>query len=852
MTNGSQQDITDKNIAPKVEENIIEYSLRKSTTQPHLFRKYDGQTQQSMLFNQIFNNHVKNELRKELEREMSIDQVEDHSEEEVCSIDEIQEILRCSRRNNEFSHEPKDSIPETVDRSKRVSFTTHDDSKSTLKSEFSLRKSTINLSTPEKHGTFCDNMDYEHLSSFESDENILQYNESSNQAQEFNKIDESSPKSENVIISNANSVESFNHGHDKNLSNESLKTYVTSHNPTAQLKNGDNTISDRLQSSENFTDSETNIQFEQFEEKLTKNENNLTVDQSCISHASFTINDDKSDILSLVENKINDEIEKETHQAKSKLFHSDEKLTFSKEVNKNQAEQFSLSEIESNLIVKMKKNSRTYHPTQDDQLKDVRKTLIAAYGISESSNSELSYTKMRQLLNKSDGIFEISNDRVQSKSDENLTTSVKFTEPTRNQQKRVDKINKFSVKVQEFTVNLAMKPVQKTDNLTKLMIRPEPERPIQKQIEELGEVKIFNLSSSEENNSPILNVNDSILENALTVVSLKKDHSEKTEEYSSSESKLEEVVEQPQDITVEENFILEQPVAESIEESHNNKEDVVQKFNHDFLEEQSTQVYEEILPDKSVDVVSQDQIVTKDHFTPRDFVPSDDTEVLKISQIETQKRVFNLYEPYHEIFSKLYDQYHIEECTSLRVCGAANIIGKMNYRDMKTGNLFSFNWLQVRNQTLNIYGIEHTYLRQNESDFLSPTLNERFHLRINKVNLKNTKMFLRVFDNRCTLSNTFKMFKCERNTTLVDITDRHIAGLKKKDDIFEVELVHRISQDLITGLKREREEMDGLAVILEETIEGSEEKKILHLSSDSELSFMNWISVFFMRIHGLR
>lgn len=640
-----------------------------------------------------------------------------------------------------------------------------------------------------------------------------------------------------------------------------------------------------------------------------KSENSFSDDSNlepsnCSSYASFAIKEPERPVLSLIRAKINDEIEKET----CNKFDLD--LVDNKEISRVQSFQENINEVfsskeqlamsEANILEEMKRASRI------EQVSGTEKDEKILIHPNRKDDPDFLYSKIKSLLNLQNELMSQNEPQIHSKmnqqyspqikSEENILEPIQETDLVHSTQSQsskkeqnIDKINNFPVRMTTLYIQNPYESKPKIDNLTMLMTKQEKKEVLKEEIQEIEEVKIFNISDEQNTERCVEQVN---LNEALTVISLKKQNTEDHILSSCHPSNV--AVFHP--TSVSSTFSNEDQTHNSIQDDINFNSNIaisqVQKER-----EQTKSKVQDIINDKTAikesgheeTNVKKDQNITSHTLTSQDkshlsAVPDqkmeqtfcdqksiqedyssetipliqnnrsgDRAETLKVPHFDPQRRIFNLYEPYHEVFNKLYNQYHIEECTSLRVCGAANIIGKMNYKEIKNCNFLSFNWLQVSGSILNIYGPEHTFLRNEQSDFLSPTMNERFHKRINQINLANTKMYLKIYDKKFTFRNTLRMLICEKNCVLLDITDKHVSGLNKKGNFYEVEMVHRLNKDLVPGFKRQKEEMENLLVVLEEDLNLSEkESQTIYLSCESETSFMNWLSVFFMRIHGLR
>lgn len=212
------------------------------------------------------------------------------------------------------------------------------------------------------------------------------------------------------------------------------------------------------------------------------------------------------------------------------------------------------------------------------------------------------------------------------------------------------------------------------------------------------------------------------------------------------------------------------------------------------------------------------------------------TEIKSIEVPVTEKKVFSLYEPYHDYnFERLFYQFHIEECESLKEFGHANIIGKMHYRSET--NFFNFNWVKLSERKLFCYKPEFSYIRRGESDLLSPSLNEKFHALDFAVELEGAKLFLYSAPT-FTLQNAIKLFKCNKISEFMDITNFHVVNVTPKGSKYLVD----ISNDHI----RKQFMIKDLSF----TIESSDVKYFFRV--ETLKAFINWLACLYMRIHNLK
>ncbi|ELQ76847.1 hypothetical protein THOM_0171 [Trachipleistophora hominis] len=212
------------------------------------------------------------------------------------------------------------------------------------------------------------------------------------------------------------------------------------------------------------------------------------------------------------------------------------------------------------------------------------------------------------------------------------------------------------------------------------------------------------------------------------------------------------------------------------------------------------------------------------------------SEIKSIEVPVTEKKVFSLYEPYHDYnFERLFYQFHIEECESLKEFGHANIIGKMHYRSET--NFFNFNWAKLSERKLFCYKPEFSYIRREESDLLSPSLNEKFHALDFAVELEGAKLFLYSAPT-FTLQNAIKLIKCKNISEFMDITNFHVVNVTPKGSKYLVD----ISNDQI----RKQFMIKDLSFI----VESSGVKYFFRV--ETLKAFINWLACLYMRIHNLK
>lgn len=214
----------------------------------------------------------------------------------------------------------------------------------------------------------------------------------------------------------------------------------------------------------------------------------------------------------------------------------------------------------------------------------------------------------------------------------------------------------------------------------------------------------------------------------------------------------------------------------------------------------------------------------------------DGMEIKSIEVPVTEKKIFSLYEPYHDYnFERLYYQFHIEECESLKEFGNANIIGKLHYRS--ESSFYNFNWVKLSERRLCCYKTEFSYVRKDESDLLSPSLNEKFHGLDLMINLDGAKLFLHntpVF----TLHSTIEFLKCKKLSDFIDITNFHIVNIVPKGSKYQVD----ISNDLV---KKQFMIKDLSFMIVSDSSR-------YFFRSESLKAFANWLTCIYMRIHNFK
>lgn len=1020
MQNESQQDLRNnltKEPSKQCNTPFCNGSLRGPSSRRSLLEKYRGKTQQRRLLNEILRKYFKEGLKNEIEREVKANRSEEESDgDNICSIDEIQEIVNSSPLSTNFEkqdgskkshahghpqkkqvellesnkttpmyqmivtkgenvkvehhkHHKEDSLcqkqterpekeyngpPEQQSENKEShkKQTEVQDSSPMASSQESheilLNKQFHNFDTPpeklhrsqvnEQYGTSRNNS--KHALENPSNEQYFEYKEELKNVKHdhFDNLEQGpKPLIEFKSIEHGVIVESADNSHKPEHlppfhSNERVNNHFDKpdvfknknlQKTTNAVVSDEHSILDHETSNESLRTYASSMYMADSQKKTNYfwEESDLGLSHDT-SYASFAIKEPERPIMCMIKAKISEELAMKSLKSHSSLdFHSKIENGYVQSVQEHihepdkSEEQPAPSEVD--ILNEMKRASRA------DQLCDSQKETNSLISEDGNSNSALLYSKIKNLLNQQNkfilqnksktGLHQGNAYSKQAVSDKQISMQLQDTAPeSEYQQKSIDRINNFPVRMTKFSIR---KPVEIKLYASdpQLVVEDEKEDVLQQEIHDIEEIKIFNLSENQDVEGHVEPVD---LNEALTVISLKKEqveapllsscnqsdmiaHSSTPENdmnfdkdgaqsrFPSSHSLVENIaMDQVQNDKKETDSQIQQVIDEKIDGAltgHQNQEmpetyntpqqkreeridtpDLTQQEIHDEMKQNKVDDSSSKHEKSDVSDYKNDQTVCEQSFpqdahsseaTPliQNIQSGDGAEILRIHRSDPQRRIFNLYEPYQEVFNKLYNQYHIEECTSLRVCGAANIIGKMNYREVKNDSFASFNWIQVSDSTLSIYGPEHTFLRGNESDFLSPTLNERFHKRINKLNLSNTKMYLRIFDGRFTLQNTLKMFVCDKNYRLIDITDKHVSGLHGRGDFYEVEMVHRLSQDLLSSLKRQREEMEDLLVVLEEKSNDPErENQIVHLSCESETGFMNWLSVFFMRIHGLR
>lgn len=893
--------------------------IQKSSTDPNLLPKYIGTSGQSKIFNEIYKRHVQEGLKQEIQRENGIKNEE--SDEEVCSIDEIQEIIDCSPS-------------EPINTSWSINFAQNDDNIGKVRTSVSLQQSEIlqpKSTSPElkinkekvlssleesNSALTVDNetslltngfyTDLGHLTSEEQSFDEIYKTSSSNTEPDPSVWGELNSTMERKIITWQDHAESTGekveniHKREECMedseilrtSSESLRTYCSISKlaknksrktllredvltyPSNDVFSVVNTT--KIDTSENLKVKNPKIGRipllnENFEPMRNRNPEEIFSANSSKTKPIYPINKSSESCKTL---------KMQNHDSEDFLFAKDlkpEDIRPAQTYNENQESTKSTS--------KLLKDSFIHEIPKSDFQREQHEKLSPYFHKAQESTENQTHAGFDRSMNRTDD--ENFQDLSQKLSDpqilylklKNLMTNNKESllgkqmneaapkdksEGFRNNSQQIDSINNYPVKIQKFIVNKKPEPKKESKRISNNfndLIESKPQSPPQLPLEN-HQVKVFNIQNDELREEPV-DLND-----CLTVVSLKQTNQNAMESPQNDIKSLPNEVTVPcntsttaifhptpnletSEIFTSSNDLTEPEISEEklvpiVVETEKSPEMFVQSENSNLPESQPPRVIEPVNIQQNI--VLEDKEVNDDvHFV-------DGAEILRVNYSETQRRgVFNLYEPYHEVFNKLYDQYHIEECTSLRVCGGANIIGKMNYRDVKTENLWTFNWLQVTGSFLNVYGTEHTFLRKHETDFLSPTINERFHLRIEKINLKNSKICLKVIDSSCTFQNTFKMLTCDRNTVSLDITQKHVTGLKKNGDGYEIELVHRFNSDLVDGISRVKYQMDNLLLILEEKIDDPEtEDRVIYFSCESETGFLNWLTVLFMRIHGLR
>lgn len=828
----------------KLNTSKNEKNLQKCDTEVKVLLRRDQGIEENRRFSEIYQKQITNGLKNilhetqngqsdegkfenenEIKHEKENNSIDEESCE-VCSLAEIEEIIGASRQPHIEDIKSRVSLQSTGSISTNLCgyYTDLGHFTDTPSFEEIYRSEVSSDDLPDIHVWKLKN-----LENNKQKENLKKWHK--NALKEYDQDSISNSESGEIESASKSKIDEFTNEDDKE--NSKNMTQISKKEDIKQKIDENTMFVDHSSQQNNELKSKMNS-------KIKVNNSTDQIESSIDSDQNKTLGDFFTAVKPPIEKKISksktyiNNLDKRLIETKSMKFENDAKEEISKErenINSHSSHNTRKIELHSkynspiyglsiqNSSISGLSSSHSFDISESTAKEHVINSLkekIKNKIINQESNTHFnSFSIEKQTAKKLHGKFKNLIGRNVIDGNKNIQLFIDEESTTNSEQTKDDKINDFSVNVHNFEITLNF---QKNEELRKL----GQEETIVNDIPEHHDVRIFNLNENEE----CINENDqkeeieeeskieenkddqkeeSDLSNCLTVVSLKNNKKE---------------------------------IIENDDLKENYEENCV---NHEIEEINNSDKSDEFLPvndshePKLIDYRILDENKKNDLKNKLEYLEGSEIKYIEVP--ESAGKIFSLYEPYYEYnFNKLFDQFHIEECESLKEFGNANIIGKLSFR--KESSFYNFNWVKVSERTLFCYKSEFSYVRKSEQDFLSPNLKEKFHQIDFSINLLNTKIFLNKIE-AFKLKNTLNYMKCQNTYKMIEITNYHINDLGRvHDDLYTVQISNFSNN--------EQFQINSLTFVLE-----NNDLKY-YFQTESEKCFLNWISCIYMRIHDLK